>query len=292
VRLRLFALLSLVVLAVVGATVVIYDRLEGFNAPSDQVVGPPEEGDSAEGDPALSDGVVDGGAEGDGESGVLRIEGTVTAMLLEGARLDPQAVPTPLTLESERGFGNGGEITGVTVEGRESTIVWDGGRPFVLSSGPGLVPDPTTVELVDGGLRVGLGGGAHALEPGTYRLNTPVAVGTRGVATPRDSVTFVAGEDAQLEAEGDTALVLGAAEGQGFVGPGDVHLEGELLVDQAEGTQEATSLDLDGQPFELVLTAFEGGRWTVSGRVESHRVGDLVLGTGRRVAPRWRWGWT
>lgn len=285
VRLRLFLALSLTLLAVVGATVLIYDRVEAFNAPSDQVVGPAAAGDDTA--PADLDG-----AAGDGESGVLSIEGSVTALHLEGAVLDPRTTPTPLTLVSDRGFGNGGELTGVTVEGRDSAIVWDGGRPFVLSSGPGLVTDPATVDLVEGSLRVSLGGGAHALEPGTYRLDTPVAVGERGVATPRDTVTFVAGEHAQLEAHGDTALLLGAAEGQGFVGPGNVHLEGDLVVDQPEGSQRATSLDLADQKFELVLTAYEDGRWTVSGRVESHRIGDLVLGTARRVGPSRRWPWS
>ena len=283
-RLRLFLAMSLAVLAVVAATVVVYDRLEGFNAPSDQVVGPTDD-EAGEDEPADEDGAAEA------DDGVLRIEGQVTAVHLESAVLDPRAVPTPLTLEAGRGFGNGGELTGVTVEGRASAIVWDGGRPFVLTSGPGLVPDPSTVDLVDGALRVSLGGGAHALQPGTYRLDTPVAVGARGVATPRDSVTFVAGEDAQLEADGDTALVLASTEGQGFTGPGNVHLEGDLLVDQEEGVQEATSLDLRAQPFELVFTGFEGGRWTVSGHIESHRIGDLRLGSARRVHPRW-WPWS
>jgi hypothetical protein len=279
----LFLALSLIVLAVIAATVVIYDRLESFNAPSDQVIGPAD------------DEAGDGGAEEqeaqDDDAGVLRIEGTITALHLEGAILDPRSVPTPLTLVASRGFGNGGEVTGVTVEGRPSSIVWDGGRPFVLSSGPGLVPDPTTVDLAEDGLHVSLGGGAHTLEPGTYRLDTPVAVGDRGVATPRDSVSFRAGDDAQLEADGDTALVLAAPEGQGFAGPGNVHLEGDLLIDQGETVQAATSLDLEDQPFELIVTGFEGGRWTVSGRIESHRIGDLVLGTARRVPMGWR-RWT
>jgi hypothetical protein len=285
VRLRLFLALSLVVLTVVAATVVIYDRLESFNAPSDQVVGPAEDGAATE---AEGDDEGASGRTGDSDAGVLRIEGTVTAVHLDGAVLDPRSVPTPLTLVSEPGFGNGGELTGVTVEGRESTIVWDGGRPFELTSGPGLVPDPSTVDLAEDGLRVSLGDGAHSLEPGTYRLDTPVAVGDRGVATPRDSVTFVAGDDAQFEGKGDTALVLAAPEGQGFTGPGTVHLEGQLLVDHGESVQEATSLDLEDQPFELVLTGYEGGRWTVSGRIESHRIGALVLGPARRAPAWWR----
>ncbi len=287
VRVRLFLLLSLAVLGVVAATIVIYDRLEGFNAPSDQVVGPAAaEAEEDDGGPAEDEGEEGEGPDAE-DSGELRVEGSVTAVHLEGAVPDPQPIPTPLTIESERGFGNGAELTGVLVEGRESAIVWDGGRPFVLSSGPGLSLEPVTVELTEEGLRLALGNGEHELEPGTYRLDTPVAVGRSGVATPMDSVTFEATEDTRLEARGDAALLLGATEGQRFVGPGFVHLEGELLIDQAEGVQPATSLDLSSNPFDLELTAFDDGRWSVSGTIESHRVGDLVLGTARRAGRHW-----
>ncbi len=193
-RLRLFVTISVVLAAVVLSTVVIYDRLEGFNTASDQVVGP------AEGDDEATEAELGGevrGGDRDQTSGELRVDGTVTVVHLDGAVPEPATVPTPLTLVSERGFGNGGEITGVTVGSEEdSAIVWDGGRPFVLSSGPGLVLEPVAVDLTEEGLSLSLGRAKHALEPGTYRLNTPVAVGTAGVATPRDSVTFTAGRRA------------------------------------------------------------------------------------------------
>jgi hypothetical protein len=157
-------------------------------------------------------------------------------------------------------------------------VVWDGGRPFVLSSGPGLVLDPATVDLGADGVRITLGGGVHALEPGGYRLDTPVAVGQAGVATPYDALDLTAGPAAQLEAFGDTALVLGPTGAWRFAGPGLVHLEGELLVDRPEGVQSATVLDLRAGPFELELAPVEGGGWSVIGRIQSTVVGDLTVG--------------
>src|SRR3546814_2676291 len=130
-------------------------------------------------------------------------------VLLTGAVLQPREVPTPLTVQSQRGFGNGGQITSVEVEGRASTISWDGGRPLVLSSGGPLVVDPSDVALVGDGMLLVLGGGAHALTPGPYQLDTPVAVGTEGIATPRDSVAFTAVEGTLLEARGDASIILG-----------------------------------------------------------------------------------
>jgi len=197
-------------------------------------------------------------------AGQVRVNGTITALHLEGALPEPRLVSTPLTLVSERGFGNGGEVTGVQISGRDSEVVWDGGRPFLLSSGPGLELDPVEVDLVPEGLRLALGGGIHAFAPGEYRLNTPVAVGSAGIATAQDAVTFEAGTDALLAASGDTALVLGPTGPHRLVGPGLVHLEGDLTILDEDGTSRVTSLDLADGVFDLVLTPTPTG-WTVSG---------------------------
>ena len=277
VRLRWFLALTAALAVTIAATVVIYDRVEGFNAPSDQVVGSPS---GTAGDPSEGDGADAPRTEvpASGAPGTFEVEGLLTAVHLEGAVLQPRLLPTPLTLVSSRGFGNGGEVTGVVVGGEASAVVWDGGTPFVLASGPGLVLDPVSVDLGPDGLRAILGSGVHALEQGEYRLDTPVAVGQAGVATPYDAVRFTATADAQLEASGDTALVLDGAGPWRFVGPGLVHLEGELLVDRPEGAQTATVLDLREGPYELELAPLEGGGWSVTGRIQSSVVGDLTLG--------------
>jgi hypothetical protein len=280
VRLRRFLALTTALAAIVAASVVIFDRVEGFNGPADQLVGSPSgaDGDGAGGtDAAVDDGPRTEVPEDDA-GGTFEVEGEVTALHLEGAVLQPRLVPTPLTLVSGRGFGNGGELTGVLVDGAASAVVWDGGRPFVLSGGPGLVLDPLTVDLTPEGLRATLGGGVHALEPGDYRLDTPVAVGQAGVATPYDALDLVATPDAQLEASGDTALLLAPDGIWRFAGPGLVHLEGSLILTRPEGAQQAVSLDLTEGPFELELAPLEGGGWSVTGRIQSTVVGDLTLG--------------
>src|SRR3546814_12121643 len=79
-----------------------------------------------------------------------------------------------------------------------------------------------------------LGGGAHALTPGPYQLDTPVAVGTEGIATPRDSVAFTAVEGTLLEARGDASIILGDGAHR-LVGPGRVPIGGALHVPAAAG---------------------------------------------------------
>jgi hypothetical protein len=265
VRLRWFLGLSAILLLVVGVTVVLSDgRGDGGGAANTatDAGGPPRTG----------------GEVLDGSSGAIGVAGKVTAVHLEGAVLDPRQVRTPLTISSDRGFGNGGELTGVEVAGKPSSVVWDGGRPFVLSSGPGLRFDPGIVDLVDGQVSLGLQGGVATILEGSYQLDTPVAVGAAGIATPRESVAFTAGTGARFEAHGDSALELTGDAQHTFTGPGLVHLEGTLEVTTENREQSATTLDLSNGPYELTLSPTEGGGWTISGRVQSKVVGDLKLG--------------
>jgi hypothetical protein len=196
-----------------------------------------------------------------------QVHGTVTAVHIEGAVLDPREVPTPLTITADRGFGNGGRINGVTVDGLPATIEWDAGRPFVLTSGPALVLDPVAVDLVPEGLRLGLADAVHAFAPGEYRLDTPVAVGVSGMAGARDFVVFQAGRDATFEPHGDAALVLDGSRPRHVFGPGLVHLEGSLELTDASGTREVERLDASEAPFDLVLQPGPEGGWVVTGRV-------------------------
>jgi hypothetical protein len=264
VRLRWFLGLSAILLLVVGVTVAVSDGLGGDDG---------DRGSGAGGGTTTTAGsqVLDG-------EGAIEVAGKVTVVHLEGAVLDPRQVRTPLTISSDRGFGNGGELTGVSVAGKPSSVVWDGGRPFVLSSGPGLRFDPGIVDLVDGKVTLGLQGGVATVLAGGYQLDTPVAVGGSGIATPRESVAFTAGAGARFEAHGDAALELPGDAQHSFTGPGLVHLEGRLEVTTENREQDATTLDLANGPYELTLSPTEGGGWTISGRVQSKVVGDLRLG--------------
>ena len=97
---------------------------------------------------------------------------------------------------------------------------------------------------------------------GGYQLDTPVAVGGSGIATPRESVAFTAGAGARFEAHGDAALELPGDAQHSFTGPGLVHLEGRLEVTTENREQDATTLDLANGPYELTLSPTEGGGWT------------------------------
>ena len=198
--------------------------------------------------------------------------GTLTALHAEGARLDPYAVRTPLTIEADRGFGNGVDVTGVEVDGTTSAIVWDGGRPFVLSSGGALVLGSVSADVEGDGLRVGLSTSEHHFAPGTYQLDTPVAVGASGVATALDAVTFHAGANARLRASGNASVLLPSAAYHLVVG-GTVHLAGTLSVTDATGTRTVTGIDSSDGVTDLTLTPAAGGGWTVtvtlSGRVST-----------------------
>lgn len=237
-----------------GLTVLISDRLDdGSTGGGDQVVG----GDTDSSDTTAVP-----------PEGQVRVTGTLTALHVEGAVVDPREIPTPFTIVSERGFGNGGELTGVQVDGMEASVVWDGGRPFVLSSGGAMVLDPVTVDLAPEGVRLALGGAVHDLTPGLYQLDTPVAVGTSGVASSRDSVAFTAGEGAVFAANGDAALFLDQSSPRHLLGPGLVHFEGTLEVADADGTRPVATLDAAIGAFDITLTPDPGGGWTVTAVLE------------------------
>lgn len=244
---------------VVGVTVVAHDRLDAGGEAGDQVVSGPD------GAVGTSTTVTEAALPGPGQ---VRVQGTASAVHLEGAVLDPRRVPTPLTVVSDRGFGNGGELTGVVVDGKPSTVVWDGGRPFALTTGGALVLGPVVADLAPDGVHLVLGGGAHELTPGTYQLDTPVAVGSSGIATPRDSVVFQATSHSLFEAHGDAGIVLGPDASRHLLGPGRVVLAGALELTDAAGTRSATGLSIDHAAFDLTLTPDGIGGWRIAGVVD------------------------
>ncbi|MGQ0433048.1 MAG: hypothetical protein ACT452_11660 [Microthrixaceae bacterium] len=261
-RLRAFIGMWSILALVVGLTAVASGHLGDGARAEDQTI-ERSDGESTAGSTST---VVPGHGE-------LRVEGTVTALHLKGALPDPREVALPLTVTAERGFGNGGELTAVLVDGRSSTIVWDGGRPFVLAAGDGLIPDPTVVDLLPNGVRLSLGGVTHRLASGTYRLDTPVAVGTSGVATPRDSVTFEASAESRFEAHGDANLVLGREQARRVIGVGRVELTGSLDLTHRSGTRPTTALTVDRAAFDLTLTPIGDGGWSIAGLVDSSGAG-------------------
>ena len=261
-RLRWFLSMTLIVALTAALTVVVSQRLEGGEA-DEQVVGA-QDGTV----PPDSSATTTGSDPSTPAAGRVGVTGTVTAVHLEGAVVDPREVPTPFTVTSERGFGNGGEITGVLIDGKEQTIVWDGGRPFVLSSGGAMVLDPVTIDLAPEGLRVALSSGVHVFTPGTYQLDTPVAVGSSGVAGARESVAFETTDHTTFEPRGDAALFLDATTASHLLGPGIVHLEGTLEVTDEDGVTSVTTLDAVIGAYDITLTPVAGQGWTISAALQ------------------------
>jgi len=259
VRLRWFLTMTTILATVVGLTVLVSQRVEGDGgAGGAQIVMGPD------GTPDLGATSTTVAGTSVPPAGQLQVSGTVTAVHIEGAVVDPRELATPFTVVSERGFGNGGELNGVKVEGTPASVVWDGGRPFVLSSGGAMVLDPVTVDLVPEGLRLALGDAVQGFTPGTYQLDTPVAVGTSGVAGARDSVTFDADDSSSFSARGDAAVVLPPDAARHLLGPGVVHLEGTLELTDAAGSRSATTLDAAAGAFDLTLSPTPGGGWSIT----------------------------
>lgn len=250
-------------LVTVGLTVVAKDRLDAGGGAGEQVVSAPSGSPGSSTTSTTTEPAVRPGP------GQVRVQGTVSGVHLEGAVLDPRRVPTPLTITSDRGMGNGGALTGVLVDGKPSSIVWDGGRPFALSGGGALVVGPAVVDLVPQGVRLTLRGSAAELEPGLYRLDTPVAVGRSGIATPRDNVSFEATSTALFEARGDAGIVLGPGTPHRLLGPGSVLINGVLDLTDASGTRSGTTISLAKGAFDLTLTASGAGGWRVDGLLDS-----------------------
>ncbi len=248
--------MTTILAATAGLTVLVSQGFGRVQDGSDQVIRPP--------DAVLSTTTTDTSASSVMPTGAARVTGTITAMHLVGAVPDPREVRAPFTIVADRGFGNGATINGVTVEGTPATIEWDAGRPFVISSGGALVLDPVAMDLIPEGVRLVLADGVHGFTTGTYRLDTPVAVGTSGVAGARESVVFDASGSSRFEPRGDAALVLDGTEPRRLIGPGTVHLEGSLQIAAADGGPRAAGrLDVAEGAYELTITAVPGGGWAI-----------------------------
>lgn len=203
-------------------------------------------------------------------AGEVRVTGPVTAARIDGVVVED--LPMPITIEAAApGAGNGATLQGVRVNGAGATIAWDGGRPLALSGTGLLVVAPTAFRLDAGRLRAELGGATHTLTAGGYRIDTPVAVGTTGIAEPRDAVDLSAPADASFTGTGSVLVTL-PARAWTFTGPGAVVLEGSFEVsggpDRAGATGPASRLELSQGLFELHLTGDPAtGGWTVEARL-------------------------
>lgn len=176
--------------------------------------------------------------------GQAEVSGTFDAFTADDANGPPLSLPIEIPT-------GGATIEGAVIDGAPSTIVWDGGRPFELSGSGGIDLGPTHVELAVGGLFWPLDG-LRALLPGEYRIDTPVAVGSGGLARPRDTVTFTASDDTTIETSGGATVVRGM-QVLHLEGPGSFRATGAFAIKTRDGTRQTTKLAFGPGPFVVDL---------------------------------------
>jgi hypothetical protein len=186
--------------------------------------------------------------------GQTEITGVVTFVRAEPA-VPSTVVPLPLTLAvAQRGAG-GATIAGALIRGKRSTIVWDGGTPMVLraSGSGGIDLAGATVEISANGIRWFLDGAPRTFLPGTYAALAPVAVGSAGLATPRDGADFTADDQTSIVTRGNVSTLLPLTS-LILEGPGAVRIEGRLRARTADGTTSRSTATFAAAPYRLTLT--------------------------------------
>lgn len=192
--------------------------------------------------------------------GQAEVHGTVTGFVADDANGPPLTIP----LELEHG---GATIEGALVDGRRTTIVWDGGRPFRLRGTGSIDLGPTHVELGVGALFWPIDG-IRVLSPGSYDIDTPVAVGSGGLAHPADNVAFTADGETTIETSGNATVVRGLAPLH-LEGPGSVKLDGTFTITTREGVVTRHHLQFGPGSFLLDLRADKTFTATFNGHLTS-----------------------
>ena len=229
--------------------------------------------------------------------GAVEVTGTRHRRAPRAARCSTRArSPRRSPSRPTAGFGNGGEITGVHGR-REAEHDRVGRRPTVRAVvGRLVLVRPALVDLdpLRWACRLVLGRRQCTRSPRARTSSTrPWPSARPGVATPRDAVTFEAGDElARFEAHGDAALFLGADQPpHRFVGPGMVHLEGTLERHRRRRHARGRSRASTSRPARSTsrLTPDGDGGWTVDGDSEASSSPTLhrCAGYDRSLARPW-----
>ena len=202
-------------------------------------------GGSAGGSGASKPGVVPG-------PGQAFVTGIVERFQAEDA-VSATPLGTPFTLSAlERGAGSA-TIENALVGGRRSTISWASGTPLPITGGGGVDLGPAGLEADASGLTWRLDGAVRTFLPGAYRAAAPVAVGSAGLAAPREAADFQAGSDTVLTSHGGVVVRLDRRPVQ-LQGPGKIAVSGRLEVRTAKGAKEAATVNFGPGPFTVTLS--------------------------------------
>jgi len=225
---KYFAGLVAIVALVCGATVLIYNKFE-------------------------SDVSTKGGATSGGDTGVVGagntttfptlvpaanqviVTGTITALHVEKGRTK---VPMPLTINTANRGEGGATITQVSVDGAPTDVEWDAGTPLNLDGpGGGIVTGACTIDIDPTNTTVHFGDEAHGFAPGTYTVNSPVAVGTGSLAKPADQATFTVGDTGSVVFRGDASAQFPTISLDMAGSDGKIDIKGDLDVLRPDGSQ-------------------------------------------------------
>ncbi len=177
------------------------------------------------------------------------VSGEIEFLSADGTQTDP--IASPFTLSAvDQGTGKG-TIENALVGGKRSTIFWGGGTPLPIDGDGGVDVTGATVEVEPSGITWTISGGRRLL-PGEYDAGAPVAVGTTGLATPRDAVSFTADDRTVLNTTGGVVINLDSRRLE-VTGPGRVSARGKLTVTDAAGTHSATSIDFATGPYQVIV---------------------------------------
>jgi hypothetical protein len=187
--------------------------------------------------------------------GQAEITGQATSLAADAQ--DAGNLPSPFTIVVARGAGHA-SLEGVIVDGRRTTIFWDGGQPFTVTGGIGLHLGVAHVTATPTGVRWALDAHQHTCLAGLYHTTATVAVGAGGLATPRDGLDFFANAQTVLTTSGGAFIGL-PPRGLHLLGPGSLALVGRFTVRTAGTTRDATDLGFGPGPFDVTLRPVRGG---------------------------------
>ena len=187
--------------------------------------------------------------------GQVFLKGTVDRLTFE--RAQAPAVATPFTLTAvERGVGKV-TIENALVEGKRTTIAWDGGTPLPISGEGGSIDLAGAKVDVDATGSTWAVDGGKLLKPGTYRAGAPVAVGEGGLARPRDSVAFTADSRTIVNGKGGVTLKVAPAR-QELKGPGKIVGTGQFQIRDQTSRTPATRFQFGEGPYTVVVNPANG----------------------------------
>ena len=182
----------------------------------------------------------------------VEVTGIATGITVEGATLD--LVETPLVVTAPEGTGSG-TLTDVEVDGQLTDIAWDAGRPFDLQGAGGLEPQALNLFAAPTAITVGFPDDVvNLFVPGSYGLETPVAIGRGGLGRPQQSVAFEATVESTLVFRGGATTSILPRE-LTLESAGRVLLEGTFRVRRPDGTEaEVAGVELPAGEYRITAT--------------------------------------